>query len=255
MSKVYNKIVSSNVEPSKNDIWIQDGQMKTFGKEGWKAIGGEVSKEDLNELVKGGKEVYNVDLYNWKGKEDHDKLFEAVNNKKIICCDSLVLRPSMNFENDRIEKLMYISATLNTYLQFVYYYINENYELSVQVYGIPLTNTGDGTKFLSDNGRYKTIDILNNEPYIFEYSEDLTNIGLDGFTELEEAISSGKKIIIRYNSYDITPMINIPIDGVLSGTTTFSFISNDGQGEYLFKILLTSHDYSVSTHKHTLNFQ
>lgn len=87
MSKVYNKVVQSNTEPSKNDIWLKDGQMKTFGKEGWKPVGGGSSLDantpikesvdgtelvpifdcknkavNINELVKGGKEVYYVDV-------------------------------------------------------------------------------------------------------------------------------------------------------------------------------------------------
>ena len=51
MSKVYNKIVQSNTEPSKNDVWLKDGQMKTFGKEGWKPIGGG-SSLDANTPIK-----------------------------------------------------------------------------------------------------------------------------------------------------------------------------------------------------------
>lgn len=51
MSKVYNKIVKSNTEPSKNDVWLKDGQMKTFGKEGWKTVGGG-SPLDANTPIK-----------------------------------------------------------------------------------------------------------------------------------------------------------------------------------------------------------
>lgn len=289
MSKVYNKIVQSNTEPSKNDIWLKDGQMKTFGKEGWKPIGGRVS-EGNNESV-GDKEIYVLDAT----RTDYETLFNEVSeawdsNKQIILnympegynvqiFDTLLTRgykeedsivfgagpvimphfygngcfitPMLTiiiFKDDIKIDDTSISEFTEESIGYIKYFSDDK---------ICLTSSGNGTKFLSDDGTYKPISTSNNEPYIFEYDDNLTNISLDRFIELDDAISSGKKIIIRYYDNDMIPMITIPTGGALSGgTVEFHFINSiPGKGEYLFKVGLSSYDYSVSVTKHALNFQ
>lgn len=289
MSKIYTKIVQSNTEPSKNDIWLKDGQMKTFGKEGWKPVGGGVS-EGNNESV-GDKEIYVLDAT----RTDYETLFNEVSeawdsNKQIILnympggynvpiFDTLLTRgykeedsivfgagpvimphfygnscfmsPMLNitiFKDNITINDTSISEFTEESLGYITYKLDDR---------IHLDGSGDGTQFLSNDGSYKAISTSNNEPYIFEYDDNLTNIDLDRFIELDDAIKSGKKIIIRYYDYDITPMITIPTDGALSGgTVEFHFINYiPGKGEYLFKVALSSYDYSVYTSKHALNFQ
>jgi hypothetical protein len=44
MAKIYNKIVESTTEPSKEDLWLKEGKIKKF-KNGWEDISG--SSEDI----------------------------------------------------------------------------------------------------------------------------------------------------------------------------------------------------------------
>lgn len=288
MSKIYTKIVQSNTEPSKNDIWLKDGQMKTFGKEGWKPVGGGVS-EGNNESV-GDKEIYVLDAT----RTDYETLFNEVSeawdsNKQIILnympegynvqiFDTLLTRcykeeDSIVFgAGPVIIPSSYGSSCYMTPILIIIIFkdnitindtsISEFTEESIGYIRylsddrIYLSSHGDGTEFLSDDGTYKPISTSNNEPYIFEYSEDLKNIDLEGLLELEEAIIGEKKIIIRYNSEDITPIIKVPTNGVFDGGVNFYFIGFvQGEGECLLNVHIASYDYSVSVTKHALNFQ
>lgn len=38
MAKIFDKIVQSATEPSKNDIWLKDGQLKAFQNGQWKSL-------------------------------------------------------------------------------------------------------------------------------------------------------------------------------------------------------------------------
>lgn len=80
MSKVYNKIVQSNTEPSKNDIWLKDGQMKAFGKEGWKSVGGG-SSLDANTPY-----IFNYTGQTTVTQDEYDGLKNAIENHQIILC-------------------------------------------------------------------------------------------------------------------------------------------------------------------------
>lgn len=221
-------------------------------------------KKDLvNAIFNGaGKEVYILDLDNFKTAEDFNNLKNAIDSNKIICVGNDVAN-GFHFGNaNGVEYIAFFTgvtgysiedpAELSISWRKISVY--ENGRIDVKNYYNP--DGGDGTKFLSDDGTYKPISTSNNEPYIFEYSDDLKNIGLDGLFELNEAITSGKKIIIRYKFNDITPMITVPEDGVFNGGVNFYFVSYvPGEGEYLFSVDVASWDYSVSVAKHALNFQ
>lgn len=190
MSKVYNKIVQSNTEPSKNDIWLKDGQMKTFGKEGWKPVGGGVN-EGNNESV-GDKEIYVLDAT----RTDYETLFNEVSeawdsNKQIILnylpegnvqiFDILLTRSYK--EEDVIafgagpviiprvygtgcfmtpmliivifkDNIEINNTSISEFTEESLGYIK--YTLDDKIY---LSSHGDGTEFLSDDGTYKIINI------------------------------------------------------------------------------------------------
>lgn len=188
MSKVYNKIVQSNTEPSKNDIWLKDGQMKTFGKEGWKPVGGGVS-EGNNEPV-GDKEIYVLDAT----RTDYETLFNEVSeawdsNKQIILnylpegnvpIFDILLTRSYKEEDSIVFGAgpviiphFYGSGCFMTPMLIIIIFkddikINDTsisefteeslgyikYTLDNKIY---LSSNGDGTKFLSDDGTYKEI--------------------------------------------------------------------------------------------------
>lgn len=241
MSKVYNKIVQSNTEPSKNDIWLKDGQMKTFGKEGWKSVGGGASENTTPTYVLEYTEEHNA------YKDKYDELLSLFYEDDKLKNPNIILAYYPQKRSGGYGKLEYyriITGEINLIFN-VYEYDSNSHNRFTGKIGITITSRSS-----------KVEKIPNNEVYIFEYSDDLKNIGLEGLAELDEAINSGKKIIIRYKFYDITPMITVPEDGVFNGGVIFNFISEvSGQGIYLFNVNISSWDYSVSVAKHALNFQ
>lgn len=135
MSKVYNKIVQSNTEPSKNDIWLKDGQMKAFGKEGWKPVGGG-SSLDANTPY----------IFDYIGQatvtqDEYDGLKNAIINNNRILISSIegIVEPTIKGMDHNIIVLIYtkpgatmmftIDDTLNLSIDnFVYVnlvYVNE----------------------------------------------------------------------------------------------------------------------------------
>lgn len=213
MSKVYNKVVQSNTEPSKNDIWLKDGQMKTFGKEGWKPVGGGSSLDantpikdsidgtelvpifdgenkavNINELVKGGKEVYYVDVEKYKssiGRLDYENLREKINNPNTILVTTYEgSNYTLNLEEIN-DWSFYLTGTIAlTYnkIKILYFNIFEEYgiglmcNLSTKI--LTFEQNGDGTKFLSDDGTYKAIDITSLQIQITALEERIA--ALDG---------------------------------------------------------------------------
>lgn len=223
MSKVYNKIVQSNTEPSKNDIWLKDGQMKTFGKEGWKPVGGGSSlnantpiKEsvdgtelvpifdgenkavNVNELIKGGKEVYFLDVDNYKTPEDYNNLKAAFDSNKLIISQGSVINlgelPDGSLSGTM--SLIISSAESNSDIQiFVSLVVfGTDGQVSKIDNSIILNGTGDGTKFLSDDGTYRII--ASNAPYIFDYIGQAT-VTQDEYDGLKNAIINNNRILIN----------------------------------------------------------
>lgn len=182
MSKVYNKIVQSNTEPSKNDIWLKDGQMKTFGKEGWKSVSGGVSEEDL-------KEIYIFDEKNINFEE----LKNALESHKVIYMKFsiyTILCSSINISDNYI-RLEYMYGNINdeekpdenNSVDFWYeiYKVYPDNTFDFYYGGSPsFITTGEGNKFLSDDGYYKTIDIASLQTKITALEERIA--ALEGAT-------------------------------------------------------------------------
>lgn len=55
MVKIFDKIVQSATEPSKNDIWFDGSSLKAFKNGKWENVGGggtgDVSQEQLEEII------------------------------------------------------------------------------------------------------------------------------------------------------------------------------------------------------------
>lgn len=64
---------------------------------------------------------------------------------------------------------------------------------------IVLDASSDGTKFLSDNGTYKEIDITSATPYIFNYTGQ-TSVTQEEYDGLKAAIEGNRTIIVNYNN-------------------------------------------------------
>lgn len=181
MSKVYNKIVQSNTEPSKNDIWLKDGQMKTFSKEGWKSVGGGVSEEDLNKLVKGAKEVLYVELtktqvdgsfiMSYDDYKNHIVYFTITSGGITLIAEKVFsTAKNSNGSVSYTDTYLFRNNALGSPDPFPVDTMIFTVDVSVDKNSVTLItsnnvkqiipfSTGNGTKFLSDNGTYKTIDI------------------------------------------------------------------------------------------------
>lgn len=245
MSKVYNKIVQSNTEPSKNDIWLKDGQMKTFGKEGWKPVGGKTTESYSPHYVLEYTEEPNA------YKDKYEELLSIFTNQS-------------NGESQYPNILLayYPERYSGGYSKLDYYrVIDGTIDLVFNIHEDQESSHSDhpfiGKIKITITSRYSTVEkIPNTESYIFEYSDDLKDIGLDRFIELAEAISSGKKIIIEHRFQHITPMITTSKEGAFDSGITFHFVSYiPGEGDYLYSVSIASSDYTVGTSKHLLNYQ
>lgn len=244
MSKVYNKIVQSNIEPSKNDIWLKDGKFKTFSKEGWKNIGG-VDEKTLNDLIKGGKEIYNIDLTTWNGKEDYDALYEAVISGKTVCLNNYPCLPVI--AHNKIQ-----------YLTFSYYEpgesgaglvgymitFSDDYAFAVQPTIIKITDGGDGTKFLSNDGEYKTVST----PYYINIEDDTIS-----FTELKNAIETNRPIFIIVGPDIISSIVSTNI--ISSSEVLITFYAVVGSGTLVYYEILVNSDNSITYNAKLLNFE
>lgn len=242
MSKVYNKIVQSNTEPSKNDIWLKDDQMKTFGKEGWKSVGGGVSEEDLNKLVEGSKEVLYIDITNiqeegsfimsYDDYKNHIVYFTATANK-VTFIGEKVFSTAINYYGSVCYEDAYLfrcnvksspdAYPVDTLLLIVVVDVDKNsVTLKAASYVkqiIPFSN-GDGTKFLSDDGSYKEIGDTNSSIFI-DFSEEETIAAPDG---LSSDITDN--VYLRYYPDRYTGCI----------AKAISYMPNDGYTQFTFRV-------------------
>lgn len=142
---------------------------------------GENKAVNINELVKGGKEVYYVDVEKYKssiGRLDYKNLREKINNPNTI----LVTTYEGSNYILNLEEINDFSFYLTGTIALHYYKIKTLYFGVFEEYGIGLMphlfteiltfeQNGDGTKFLSDNGTYKVIDIASLQTQITALGE------------------------------------------------------------------------------------
>jgi hypothetical protein len=272
MSKVYNKIVQSNTEPSKNDIWLKDGQMKTFGKEGWESIGGGSSLDantpikesvdgtelvpifdgenkavSINELVKGDKEVY-VCTIDSDNHTNYSKLLNAIERGyQILIKFGGITSPYACFQTyDETHGYNIICYPFSII-------VGQNSDVGVSGRMITIDSggfcgydgveviikkSGDGTKFLSDDGTYRII--ASNAPYIFNYTGQ-TTVTQDEYNELKNAIENHQRIIINMaGELYYTPVGYNFVDNTIALTSSSAEVS------WVFQI---TNDLVISSHR------
>lgn len=142
---------------------------------------GENKAVNINELVKGGKEVYYVDVEKYKssiGRLDYKNLREKINNPNTILVTTYEgSNYTLNLEEitDFSFYLTGIIALTYNKIKILYFNIFEEYgiglmcHLSTKIITFELN--GDGTKFLSDDGTYKAIDITSLQTQITALEE------------------------------------------------------------------------------------
>lgn len=131
---------------------------------------GENKAVSINELVKGGKEVYYVDVEKYESsisRLDYQNLREKINNPNTILVTTYEgSNYILNLEeiNDWSFYLTgIIPLTFNDEIKILYFSVFEEYGVGLMCRLVTkiltFDQSGDGTKFLSDDGTYKEIDI------------------------------------------------------------------------------------------------
>ena len=125
--------------------------------------------------------VYLLD-YNNINQESFVELTNAINENKIIIVKNL---PYVNFDEDNIFTVLSVSTNkisiitskiinstttgsskINVSISTLKIIINSNGTKSIEANDTVIRKTGNGDKFLSDDGTYKTIDVTNKQDKI-----------------------------------------------------------------------------------------
>lgn len=154
----------------------------------------------VDTLVKGGIEVYLLDLTRTDYSNVYNELKEVIENKKVIVCDidGFLYIVNGSISNNKI--FVYVQAMIPfnedihcTAVSGVITPTNIDLDATAQ---LTLDRHGNGTKFLSDDGSYK--DIIN------------------ATTTTDGLMSAADKK--KLDSIDATDLFIIPADGVLPTT-------------------------------------
>ena len=242
-------IVQSSTEPNKRDIWLKDGKFKKFGPKGWKNVGGdsidestpvktEVSGNELvqivdngvpkaasvDALVKGAKEVYVLSGFS---SCNYDELVEAIDSNKLLYMQlgDALLPMIVSYKSGDNIQLTACQGLFNTRqdteivkssFAFINMVATPNGFINISTGSFNLDKSGNGTKFLSDNGRYKEIDITSATPYVFNYTGQ-TSVTQEEYDELKAAILAKKRILV----------VDTTIDNMYINTSLCAYIEDE----------------------------
>lgn len=175
--------------------------------------------------------------------EKYLELNQAIkDNKIIIKYDSLDPTPSKaiatNYYDAGEEGLCvvfvtYIAVDAPIISVLSFYGGFDNYKVTTKELMVRLVTNGDGTKFLSDDGKYKTIEVGDKtNVLILSLENDLANgqkdspVDAEVSTALKDAISTGKACVIKSANSDILANLQQTGDNV---TIVMEQISRIGQ--------------------------
>jgi hypothetical protein len=243
MSKVYNKIVQSNTEPSKNDIWLKDGQMKTFGKEGWKSVGGQTSNSDSNPYILNYTEESNAYV------DKYDEILNLIREEDVYKCPNIILAYYPDTSDGGYSRLEYYNVTSNGSIILTFDVcgdLNNPFALKGKILITISSKSSSIKKF-----EYK-------EPYVFNYTDGLTQVDLTTLFGIHTALFAKKqRLEIIYKNRRVVPMISYSGSGAVSYVDLYFGFYEDSK-HYLVHIRV---DYNkdhnggvVSINKQLLNF-
>lgn len=175
-------IIQSKTEPNKNDIWLSEEGLKKYGKNGWEPLGGGSNNSgggytDMMVLNTGDNATLTEEQFNEiKARVNANSRFKItfknqIENLSYICY-------GIPYDLSEVEEV-YVFIPQDTYVStkdysynhdvcFFAIHVNNEYyllasrsetsEFELPVLRIPtFYYTGDGTKFLSDDGTYKKV--------------------------------------------------------------------------------------------------
>lgn len=216
-----------------------------------------LSNDGTYKTVNAESDVYVLELtdngsggYNNVTEEQYNDLVEAITSHKVI---NVIVQNNMVttikiatiIENGIILTQDYNSTDIgnsgNVIVVGGMLYIRNDYSIDIISSQIKLSNNGDGTKFLSNDGEYRTIE---SNVYILELitqeeSPFINSVTATQYNELKEAINEGKDIIVSIN-------------GLVQKITNSTI--------YQDKIILSNNNFEYNydglyTNKYTLNIQ
>ena len=141
-------------------------------------------------------EIYHLDINNYSTAEDYNNLEEAVRSNKLIVLEGYPAVVVYDNNGIMIDS-HHLSASGNdegeTIINYIRYIFKSDGTIENQscYYYVHLKATGDGTKFLSDDGSYKEVS-GGSEPYIWNGDTSETI-----FNELKNAIAANRTIIAK----------------------------------------------------------
>ena len=164
-------------------------------------VNGENKAVSAAALVKGAKEVYVLDIFNYKTEEDYQDLLKAFNDGKIILADGVTCGIWLDNRDIKVVAYTIIPIVRNNESALVV----SSMELTFKADGtfnnthndIKLLTGHGGTKFLSDDGTYKEVG-GGSEPYIISDTTSANDLYsyLSESTEINERFNPN--IIIDY---------------------------------------------------------
>lgn len=230
-------IIQSKTEPNKNDIWLSEEGLKKYGKNGWEPLGGgsnnsggytdmmvlntrdnaTLTEEQFNEIeerVKNGclfeLQYYEPDgiltYYSQGIKHDLDSTVTCY----VFNTNFSIANKDVSFAGD----VVFVAIKTPTECGFTSMLVNNLSELDLPVLRTPkFYYTGNGTKFLSDDGTYKEVS-GGNGPVIIEYP-NVSNEEIAVTDEQIEAVKNGnvkiKLTMTGTTNYIISAPISIAI--------------------------------------------
>lgn len=250
-------IIQSKTEPNKNDIWLSEEGLKKYGKNGWEPLGGgsnnsggsnsggysdimvlntrdnaTLTEEQFNEIeerVKNGC-LFELQLHEIDGTTTYYsqgiKFRIDSNNAWYIFNGNFgVTTKDVSYAGD----VVFLVVKSPQGYGFVGITVNDLPDLGLPILRTPkFYYTGNGTKFLSDDGTYKEVS-GGSEAYIWDGNNDESTI-----VELKQAILDNRRIL--YNNIEcITYIMNetIVIKGNIPLIAPFFIIDKNNNIEEL----------------------
>lgn len=186
--------------------------------------------ERLNSIeiqAKEADEIYTVDVQNFSTEEDFNNLKSAVDAGKTIVIDTVegisLCKVSTNSESVIILLSTFLypyseQSNNGTSLSYKVFTFNADGTASASTNLINLLQSGDGTKFLSDNGTYKEIDITSATPYVFTPKtttvDSVATLNEEQYNELIAAIEAKRPIVYHLEEVDFyAPCVYTSLSG------------------------------------------
>ena len=171
-------------------------------------------------------EIYHLDINNYSTTEDYNNLEEAVRSNKLIVLEGYPAVVVYDNNGIMIDS-HHLSASGNdegeTIINYIRYIFKSDGTIENQscYYYVHLKATGDGTKFLSDDGTYKEIVVPTK---VSELEDDISIVTLNDSTPLVQNLAGDELIPIKQNGENKAVTIEQIKDNILTIPSKYEFV-------------------------------